>query len=493
MLPIRTVFFPPNVYGGKEEWVYEFLVKNEDGSFPVADKLIEVAKAYNFDGWFINQETYDLVGNMGELMQEFITYYRERSNLKLVWYDAMIDDSRVIWQDELNEHNQMYFQNGDTNMSDVFLINFRYHDVNLEDSKLLANKLGRSEWDLFAGIDVQSKSYKTPVKWDALYKNGKPNNTSIGIYWSNSTFDISESKMPEDVYRNEQKFWNGGSTIETRFGESTWQGFSNYFEPRSVINELPFKSNFNYGLGSFYNEKGKTVSREEWHNLSIQDVLPTWQFQVDTTKVEPTISFEDSYFGGSSLFLEAYENAELPLYKTKISLEKNVNFSVVAKTIGNISLEFYCQLSNGEILTNALKNSLSWKKNNFRITARKNVRIIKIGVRTRGKGSAYLGEVAINSKHEPSPTTSQFQVNGFLNENNAELYVHFKTLDAPVYHNLYFINEENDKIWLGKTPSKDFYISKIPTKNGKIKIEVQSESFGGKKGEIIKKTIDISK
>ncbi|HAI41720.1 MAG TPA: hypothetical protein DCM40_28200, partial [Maribacter sp.] len=52
------------------------------------------------------------MGNMGELMQEFITYYRERSNLKLVWYDAMIDDSRVIWQDELNEHNQMYFQNG---------------------------------------------------------------------------------------------------------------------------------------------------------------------------------------------------------------------------------------------------------------------------------------------------------------------------------------------------------------------------------------------
>ncbi|MEP3381214.1 MAG: hypothetical protein ABJO28_11575, partial [Maribacter dokdonensis] len=114
---IGTVFFPPNVYGGKEEWVYQFLVKNEDGSFPVADKLIEVATTYNFDGWFINQETYDLVDNMGKLMQEFITYYRERSNLKLVWYDAMIDDSRVIWQDELNEHNQKYFQNGDTNMS----------------------------------------------------------------------------------------------------------------------------------------------------------------------------------------------------------------------------------------------------------------------------------------------------------------------------------------------------------------------------------------
>ncbi|WP_159439038.1 endo-beta-N-acetylglucosaminidase [Maribacter ulvicola] len=489
---IGTVFFPPNVYGGREEWVYEFLEQNEDGSFPVADKLIEVANTYNFDGWFINQETYDLDGEVGALMQQFISYYRTQSQLKLVWYDAMIADSRVIWQDELNNHNQMYFQKGDKSMSDVFFINFRYNEVNLEDSKALAQELGRSEWDLYAGIDVQSKSYKTPVKWDALYKDGKPNNTSIGIYWSNATFDISESKTPADVYANEQKFWNGGSSIETRFGSRTWLGFADYFEPRSVINELPFKTNFNYGLGHFYNEHGNTVSKNEWHNLSIQDVLPTWQFQVDSTKVKASIDFEDSYTGGSSLLFEGTEDAQIPLYKTKINLDKNVKLNVISKTIGTVAIEVYAQLSNGEVLTYPLSSSSSWRKHKITIPVHKNITISKIGIYKRGNGSVYLGEISMHAVKESRPLTSSFTVKTFAGENKVELYVHFSSIEKNVYHNLYYINAKNERVWLGKTPAQDFYISHIPTKNGMLNLEVQSESFGGAKGKIIRKRVNVS-
>ncbi|TDT40427.1 endo-beta-N-acetylglucosaminidase D [Maribacter spongiicola] len=489
---IGTIFFPPNVYGGKEEWVYEFLVQNEDGSFPVADKLIEVADTYNFDGWFINQETYDLVGEMGELMQQFISYYRTQSNLKLVWYDAMIDDSRVIWQDELNNHNAMYFQKEDKNMSDVFFINFRYNEVNLEDSKKAAQELGRSEWELYAGIDVQSKSFKTPVKWDVLYKEGKPNNTSIGLYWSNSTFDISQTKTPEDVYNNEQKFWNGGTTVETRFGSSTWKGFADYFEPRSVINDLPFKTNFNYGLGRFYNEKGKAVSKKEWHNLSIQDVLPTWQFQVDSTKVNTTISFNESYEGGSSLSFEGFADSEIPLYKTELSLDKALNLQVVMKTSGNMNIEIYCQLSNGENLTFPLKKSSSWFTNTIIIPAQKNSIVSKIGVITKGKGTAFLGELSIRSKKEKIPVTSSFSVESFVKGNTAELYIHFNEKPENVYHTIYYLNAENEKIWLGKTPSQDFYISNILTKNNLMNLEIQSESFGGTKGKILRKKVILS-
>lgn len=39
------------------EWLDTFLSQEKDGSFPLADKLIEVAEIYGFDGWFINQET----------------------------------------------------------------------------------------------------------------------------------------------------------------------------------------------------------------------------------------------------------------------------------------------------------------------------------------------------------------------------------------------------------------------------------------------------
>ena len=54
---LGTVFFPQMEHGGKVEWLDTFLQKDENGNFPIVDKLVEVAHTYGFDGWFINQET----------------------------------------------------------------------------------------------------------------------------------------------------------------------------------------------------------------------------------------------------------------------------------------------------------------------------------------------------------------------------------------------------------------------------------------------------
>jgi endo-beta-N-acetylglucosaminidase D len=487
---IGTVFFPPNVYGGKEEWVYEFLVQRTDGSFPVADKLIEVANAYNFDGWFINQETYDLKDGIAEKMIAFLEYYKKNSNLKMVWYDAMIDDSRVIWQDELNNHNQVFFQKGAQKMSDVFFINFRYNPVNLEDSKKAAKALDRSEWDLYAGIDVQSRGYKTPIQWDALFNEETPKNTSIGLYWPNSTFDLSETKEPEDVYSKEQKFWNGGTEIETRFGKSKWRGFVNYFEPRSVINKLPFTTNFNYGLGRFYKEKGETVSDKEWHNLSVQDILPTWQWKVDSLKVKPTISFKDSYEGGSSLFLEGKSDAKIPLYKTNISLDKTVLFEVIAKSVGNMQLQFYYTLTNGEKIKFKLKRSSSWKKTSFTISSKKGIFITSVGVESSGVGDAFLGEISAYYKKPQKLPGTKFTAEVFKKVDTAEVYLHFEENTAE-FHKIYAVLPNNEKVWLGKTPSQDYYISNAPIQNGYIHLATEPVGPGRVTGKLFYKKIRV--
>ena len=290
-----TVFFPPNVYGGKEDWVKEFLSKGEADDFPLADKLIEVARLYGFDGWFINQETHGLSQKEAQLMRDFLAYYQRKSAGKeqIVWYDAMIEDGRVIWQDEFNQHNAFFFRSDDQKLSDQLFIDFGWSATNLEDSRIYVENLNRTSWELFAGIDVQSKSYKTYVNWDALYdRDEKPYTTSIGLYWPNSTFDISHTKEPEEVYINDQIFWNGGYQEETPHGQSLeWKGFANYFPARSVLSEVPFITSFNYGLGRFFNINGHQVSSQEWHNLSLQDILPTWQWVTDTTQAKPTISF----------------------------------------------------------------------------------------------------------------------------------------------------------------------------------------------------------
>lgn len=54
---LGTIFFPQGAHGGKIEWLNTFLEKDDQGHFPIVDKMIEVAQRYGFDGWFINQET----------------------------------------------------------------------------------------------------------------------------------------------------------------------------------------------------------------------------------------------------------------------------------------------------------------------------------------------------------------------------------------------------------------------------------------------------
>ena len=45
-------YFIPRDPQYTEEWLY----KDENGEFPYAKKMVEIARYYGFDGYFINQE-----------------------------------------------------------------------------------------------------------------------------------------------------------------------------------------------------------------------------------------------------------------------------------------------------------------------------------------------------------------------------------------------------------------------------------------------------
>lgn len=56
-------------------------------------------------------------------------------------------------------------------------LNFWWKD--LKSSAEKAKSLGRSPYDLYAGIDVEAKGYDTNVNWDLLFPDGKPAVTSL--------------------------------------------------------------------------------------------------------------------------------------------------------------------------------------------------------------------------------------------------------------------------------------------------------------------------
>lgn len=162
---------------------------------PVADKLIQVAETYGFDGWFINQETEGaeertLTRDDAVKMQEFIKYFKKQApEMRLVYYDSMTSEGKMDWQNALTDKNTMFMTDEEGNaVADEMFLNFWWTEDELADKDLLkasgekAEELGISPYDLYAGVDVQAEGYLTPVRWDLFESGENTTNTSLGLY-----------------------------------------------------------------------------------------------------------------------------------------------------------------------------------------------------------------------------------------------------------------------------------------------------------------------
>ena len=211
---IGTVFMPQAAHGGKIEWLDDLLQKREDGSYPVVDKLIEVAKLYGFDGWFINQETEEaLTKDHADRMQEFLAYFKQQAQeLELIYYDSMTVDGEMDWQNALTEKNAPYMKDAEgNNVADSMFLNFWWTTDSLAPEELLktsAELAAEKEidaYDLYAGVDLQSSGYDTPIKWNLFEKPDGGTYTSLGLYCPSWTYFSTD--MIQEFWKRENKLW----------------------------------------------------------------------------------------------------------------------------------------------------------------------------------------------------------------------------------------------------------------------------------------------
>ena len=101
-----------------QEHFAETLKEDSEGSktFPIARKLVELAKYYGFDGYFINQETTgNLVEPLGPKLRDFLLYTKEYAKslnypIKYSWYDAMTYEYGRYHENALGEYNYNFMQ-----------------------------------------------------------------------------------------------------------------------------------------------------------------------------------------------------------------------------------------------------------------------------------------------------------------------------------------------------------------------------------------------
>ncbi|GAA2000941.1 hypothetical protein GCM10009799_30240 [Nocardiopsis rhodophaea] len=321
---LGTVFLPPTAYGGDLRWTRD-LVRRDDatGRYPVADKLVEVARVCGFDGWFINAETSGGDTALADAVRGFLRHMRAASALRVCWYDSMTTSGTIAWQNRLNDANEPFFHDAGTPVAHTMFLNFDWTADGLADSAARATRLDRDPHELWAGVDVEARGYRTPVDWDALFAADPAGVTSIGFYrpeWTHTS--TPESAPPGEFHRRDDRFWTGPSGDPSAPAPSArWPGVSAHVADRCAAVVAPFGTVFNTGHGLRYAVEGRIVSDRAWHHLGVQDVLPPrrWVRRGDGTSATVDFDFDTPFHGGNSLLCAGITAApaEIDLYPVR--------------------------------------------------------------------------------------------------------------------------------------------------------------------------------
>lgn len=475
---IGTVFFPPTTYGGKIEWFNTFLKKDINGDFVMVDKLIEVCETYGFEGWFINQETENANQKQAKDMQDFIKTFKSKApHLDIVWYDSMISNGSIQWQNALTDKNKMFLidEKGNAVSDDMFL-NFWWGSMyrnTLKTSKIKADSLGIDAYDLYAGIDVQANGYNTKADW----KDWKASKVSLGLYCPSWTYFSADSR--EDYFARENRFWvneAGNPKKSYESDGSKWNGISNYMVEKTNLVSVPFITNFSVGNGHKYFAQGLQIGEKDWNNRSLQNVLPTYRWIIESEgdiKLVPSIDYTAAYEAGNSLKLEGTVSANKPvewmLYSSNLKVEKD-NFAELAiKTSSdNLDIELLLALKNGaKISIPAQKNIKNgWTLLSYNLDNIQGETIEKIGIKlitSENKINLNIGQLRIDNSNINQAMKIE---NIYLDEVNIEdsLYagvrMHWEADSNAELYEIYEINDKN-KTLVGATPNNYYYVDKI--------------------------------
>ena len=499
---LGTVFFPQNVSGGKVEWLDQTLQQDEDGSFPVADKLIEVAKTYGFDGWFINQETEGepesddedaentpLGAEYAEKMQAFIKYMKQQDpDLRVVYYDSMTKDGAIDWQNALTDENSMFMTDGTDPVADEMFLNFWWTEDELAGDKLLeasakkAEELGVDPYSLYAGVDVQADGYDTPVKWDLFAGSDGKAHTSLGLYCPSWAYWASGN--PTTFRANENRLWvnaEGDPSATTSYdGDEKWTGVSNYVTEQSAITTLPFVTNFNNGSGYSFFRDGEQISKMDWNNRSVSDIQPTYRWIVSDeggNKTKADYSDADAWYGGSSLKFSGTVKKDgsttVKLYSADVALDKNTELSVVAKAKVETAVDMVLTFDDGstETVSAKKKAGTDWTTLTYDIAkyAGKSLRGIDLKYTAGEDKSGYellLGNITLKDSTVKTDAgkVTEVTVDDKLFDDDA-LYAGVRLSwkaegDADAYE-VYQINEDKTRSFLGISNVENFYAASL--------------------------------
>ena len=471
----------------------------------VADKLIEVMEYYGFDGYFFNEETgvdYTTAGNL----RSMIAYMRQQKpNMLIGWYDSITDSGNLSYQDAVNGYNSGWVSAG---VNEFFMnYNWTTQDVNTTVSTM--QNLGKSQYEAFAGLDVQQNCMNTYFSSNYLLNNSNKLKLSLALYCPNSTMGLSGDGA--DFHEVERQFYvNGGDPRST--SSSGWAGMSRFFADHTTIISAPFVTNFNSGHGKAFYIDGAKSRDAEWSYQSVQDVMPTWTWIIDSNgqKLSGAYDFEDAYNGGSSIkfygSLTANKPNNIMLYSTNLDINGSTNIAVTAKNdrglmklvayYGDSSTSSYANCEKATFTLDA--SSGGWTTSNVSLASLSGKKLYAIGFEIGGTSNVSdyqvnIGRLAVTDSEAAAASASNARLEEiiYLDAYTAEARIKWNGNNASSYE-IYRLNADGTRTLIMETPNTAYYIPNLVRNDDQadVTIEVVPVNANGVRGESSRFTID---
>lgn len=262
---------------------------------------------------------------------------------------------------------------------------------------------------------------------------------------------------------------------------STWLGMSRFFADKTPILSTPFVTSFNSGHGVRYYVNGELSRDNEWSYQSVQDVMPTWTWIIDSdgSKLDGGYDFTDAYNGGTSIQfygdLDANKANDIMLYSTDVAVTDGMTLSLTAKNddgkarlvayYGDDSTASYEECETVAYDLTASKAD-TWTTTVVDISDHAGKTLYAIGLKVESDTAVSdyhinLGQLAILDQDRAAlsgPTSVALDEILYHNAYDAEARIYWDAVDGAASYEIYKVNANGTSNLIMETPNTAFYL-----------------------------------
>jgi len=500
---LGQVFFPPTAFGGNPDWTDQILEKDALGEYVMAKKLVDIARFYGFDGWFINEETKVAMGGSDNAKWEgwvktFNKYKDPNMAIQVYTMGTAVSPITNIWK-----------------QADVsFFVNYYATGSADANNTTYAIPNGVNHFDKFHyGIEIGGGG----LAQGGNFRNLCGTTRNIGSFdlfcperqtWQSVVDGIRDSEAGtgqaaytawDEVKKNESRFYvniNDDVTDLSQYSGNSWPGMANGVAERTNIMTKPFVTTFGVGNGKKRVVNGVVKGVHDWYHRGMQEVLPTWRWWIAGPKtttgtgtntrivynLKPDFTYDDVYNGGSALqfkgILTAGSDNLVRLYKTQLAIESGDKFQLIYKTsvTGTSCIEAKLAFSDNNTsfttVTIPAATTNDWTTYNLDLTpyAGKTLSIIGFNFKSATaitNYSATFGQMSITPASF-APTCSNvtnLAIENELKETSGDLRITWNKATGDVHHYNVYMNRLGTNSLVGQTRNEGFYYPKFERSN----------------------------